>query len=294
MRKIRIPKDLLKELYEDKGMTLQQIADEFGVNRQTISNKLKEYGICVRNSKYISEQKEKNKKHIKLRRITDYRNKRVYERVYKELKAIDQVAEYFNIDIKTAFRWKKKHGIETIKEYSQKGKRKLNIDKPYANKEWLEKMYSKYSLEDLGKMLNCSPSTLGKWCKKFGIKTRTIQEQWDLKAKYGNRVIGNDTGFDLQLYKDTYVLEDVARLPKGLKNYIVGLYGKCESCGYDEVLDLHHIDENHKNNDPSNHGVLCPNCHAKIHRLGIPFHQLVPNHIVWSDLVKDSYQESKW
>ena len=62
MRKIRIPKDLLQDLYENQGLTLQQIADEFGVNRQTISNKLKEYGICVRNSIYIREHKEPPKK----------------------------------------------------------------------------------------------------------------------------------------------------------------------------------------------------------------------------------------
>lgn len=290
MRKIRIPKDLLQDLYENQGLTLQQIADEFGVNRQTISNKLKEYGICVRNSTYIREHKEPPKK-PKLKKIEDYRNKAVYERVYKELKSIDLVAEYFNINIKTAFKWKKQHGIETIKEYSQKGRKQLVVDKPYANKEWLEKMYTEYSLEDLAKMLNCSPSTLGKWCKKFGIKTRSISEQWELKSKYGNRVV-KSSEFDLQLYKKIYGVGRREKLPKTLKNFIVSLYGKCECCGYDEVLDLHHIDEDHNNNDPANHSVICPNCHAKIHRLGIPFSELVPEHIVWTELI-DSYQDAK-
>lgn len=292
MRKIRIPKDLLQDLYENQGLTLQQIADEFGVNRQTISNKLKEYGICVRNSTYIREHKEPPKK-PKLKKIEDYRNKAVYERVYKELNSIDLVAEYFNINIKTAFKWKKQHGIETIKEYSQKGRKQLVVDKPYANKEWLEKMYAEYSLEDIAKMLNCSPSTLGKWCKRFGIKTRSIEEQWELKSKYGNRVV-KSSEFDLQLYKKIYGVGRREKLPKTLKNFIVSLYGKCECCGYDEVLDLHHIDEDHNNNDPANHSVICPNCHAKIHRLGIPFHQLVPKHIVWSELLEsDSYQDAK-
>ena len=31
MRKIRIPKDLLQDLYENQGLTLQQIADALGV-----------------------------------------------------------------------------------------------------------------------------------------------------------------------------------------------------------------------------------------------------------------------
>ena len=290
MRKIKIPKDLLQDLYENQGMTLQQIADEFGVNRQTISNKLKEYGLCVRNSKYIQEHKVKEKK--KLKKIEDYRNKAVYEKVYKELKSLDLVAEYFNINIKTAFKWKKIHNIETVKEYSQKGRQQLVVNKPYANKEWLEKMYAQYSLEDLGKMLNCSPSTIGKWCKKFGIKTRSISEQWDLKAKSGAKVVKSEE-FDLQLYKKTYAIgRNSVKIPKGLRNFIISLYGKCESCGYKEVLDLHHIDENSGNNDPSNHSVLCPNCHAKIHRLGVSFSELVPEHIVWTELLA-SYQDAK-
>lgn len=102
------------------------------------------------------------------------------------------------------------------------------------------------------------------------------------------------TGFDLQLYKETYVLHTMSNLPKNLRNFIISLYGKCENpnCNESEVLDLHHIDENHKNNSPENHGVLCPNCHAKIHRLGIQFNDLVPHHISWETLL-DSYQDAK-
>lgn len=292
MRKIRIPKDLLRELYEDRGLSLQQIADEFGVNRQTISNKLKEYGIEIRNAKYLREHKV-SKKRSKLKRVYNYRNKEHFEKTYRELKSLDLVADFYNIDIKTAFTWKKRHGIDTIKEYSQKGKRLMVVDKPYADREWLEEMYSKYSLEELGKMLNCSPSTIGKWCKKFNIKTRTPSEQWELKTKFGNRCV-TETGFDLQLYKETYGIGRVEKLPKKLQKYIVSLYGKCESCGYSEVLDIHHIDGNRRNNSPENHSVLCPNCHSKIHRLNISFEELVPNHISWESLIGgDSYQEAK-
>ena len=42
---------------------------------------------------------------------------------------------------------------------------------------------------------------------------------------------------------------------------------KCVVCGYNEdprILETHHIDENHNNNDPSNLCLLCPNCHKKI------------------------------
>lgn len=289
MRRLNLPRDFLYDLYVVQGLSTNQIAKELGVNRQTISNKLKEYAIPIRNSSYIQAHKPKPKKTF--RKIPDYRNRDKFEKAYMELKSIDLVAEHFHINVKTAFEWKKRHGIETIKEFSWKGKEQVNKDKPYTNKEWLEDMYSRYSFEDIGKMLNCHPSTVQKWAQRFGIKTRNIQEQWEVKAKYGSQVV-KSSEFDLQLYKDTYTLSGMTKLPKNLKNFIVSLYGKCECCGYDRVLDLHHIDENHNNNSPENHGVLCPNCHALIHRLGIPFNELVPNHVSWETLL-DSYQEAK-
>lgn len=56
---------------------------------------------------------------------------------------------------------------------------------------------------------------------------------------------------------------------------------KCAICGYKEhtnhvrgskffkypvILDVHHLDGNRENNDPSNLAILCPTCHALIHR----------------------------
>lgn len=292
MRKINIPKEILEDLYCVRGMTLKEIADEFGVNRQTIANKMNEFGLSIHNSAYIRAVKEKKKSipHISKKK-PDYQIKSVFQRAYSSIKSIDGVAEYFDINVKTAFEWKKRHNIATIHEYSQSGRKKINSGKPYTNKEWLESMYEKYSWEDLAKMLNCSPTTLSKWGIRFGIKTRTHSEQWDLKAKYGSRIV-KPGEFDLQLYKETYSL-DQSKLPKGVKQFIVDLYGKCECCGYSEVLDLHHIDEDRTNNDPENHSVLCPNCHAKIHRLGIKFEELVPDHVSWDKLLEDSYQEAK-
>lgn len=58
--------------------------------------------------------------------------------------------------------------------------------------------------------------------------------------------------------------------PEKYKNYrTIGFYhngNKCENCGYNEynILQIHHIDENRKNNKKENLIVLCPNCHAGI------------------------------
>ena len=52
------------------------------------------------------------------------------------------------------------------------------------------------------------------------------------------------------------------------RNIALNLYKhKCAVCGYDEdtrILEVHHIDENHNNNNPENLCLLCPNCHRKI------------------------------
>lgn len=31
------------------------------------------------------------------------------------------------------------------------------------------------------------------------------------------------------------------------------------------VLAVHHLDHNHRNNDPANLKTLCQNCHAELH-----------------------------
>lgn len=40
---------------------------------------------------------------------------------------------------------------------------------------------------------------------------------------------------------------------------------ECVRCGYDKIVGVHHIDENHYNNDKQNLIPLCNNCHAELH-----------------------------
>ena len=39
----------------------------------------------------------------------------------------------------------------------------------------------------------------------------------------------------------------------------------CSICGFDEIVSVHHIDENHNNNDITNLIPLCPNHHHMVH-----------------------------
>lgn len=53
-----------------------------------------------------------------------------------------------------------------------------------------------------------------------------------------------------------------------LKKRLVKLKGPvCERCSFDnlDILQVHHIDRNRKNNDLSNLELLCPNCHYSEH-----------------------------
>lgn len=40
---------------------------------------------------------------------------------------------------------------------------------------------------------------------------------------------------------------------------------KCAKCGSTEKMNVHHIDENHSNNDFHNLVYLCSKCHNKLH-----------------------------
>ena len=286
MRKINISKDLLLELYIERDLTTYQIANELGVSRQTISNKLKIFNIDIKRTKYKSIPKKSKLP----KKIPNYYNREDYQRVYLNLKSVNLVAEHYNISIDTAYNWKNKHGIETIKEMSQVGIVKLNKGKPWTSKDYLSKMYDKYSIYELAKMWNCNPTTISKWLKRHGIPTKTYSEQWDRKSKNGVRILKGD-GFDLQEYNNIYAVE--GNLSRRVADSIKEVVGKCQSCGYDEVLDLHHINKQPKDNRPENHVILCPNCHAKIHRLGITVEELCLDFKDWSTLLNNSYAEAK-
>jgi hypothetical protein len=40
---------------------------------------------------------------------------------------------------------------------------------------------------------------------------------------------------------------------------------ECAICGFDKIVSIHHIDENHENNNPTNLIPLCPNHHEMVH-----------------------------
>ena len=54
---------------------------------------------------------------------------------------------------------------------------------------------------------------------------------------------------------------------------------ECAVCGFTELVDLHHRDENRDNNNLNNLIGLCPNHHLLIHRKGRDFNKEIESHI---------------
>ena len=71
-------------------------------------------------------------------------------------------------------------------------------------------------------------------------------------------------------YNYTFYLESTkAHNHKKIHNISYETYKKitsrCLICGFDKVVDLHHLDEDHKNNSEKNMIGLCPNHHKMLH-----------------------------
>ena len=99
------------------------------------------------------------------------------------------------------------------------------------------------------------------------------KEVWRTKSQYNKSITGNiycskscANGMNNTLFKSGE--NHWAFKGMNYRQTALNLYEhKCAVCGYDEdprILETHHIDENHNNNDPSNLCLLCPNCHKKI------------------------------
>ena len=54
--------------------------------------------------------------------------------------------------------------------------------------------------------------------------------------------------------------------PKNYRTICFQFYAKrCILCGFDKVVSVHHLDQNHENNEPGNLVPICSNHHTMIH-----------------------------
>ena len=76
-----------------------------------------------------------------------------------------------------------------------------------------------------------------------------------------------------KLYQREYMRRYMRRLrgglePAGIESGDDYIDKVCQVCGHYGVYDNHHIDRDYTNNTPGNKAILCPTCHAEVHRRG--------------------------
>lgn len=265
-------------------MSLKSIAEELGVSRETIANRVREFGL-----KRIEKPKEK-----KVKEVPPYQNKEIFCKVYEELRSFRKMAEYFNCSYDNIITWKGIHGVKSAYSLTEEEIQRRKQVSDSFSKENIFKMYieKKMSTVEIAKELNCNPTTISRYLHLYNIPIRSLSEQWAIKDK-GNNIICRETESDFQfLLRCNLFAKDKPHT--SVFNRIKKIVGRCQVCGFNEnvkILDVHHIDKNKKNNDPRNYIVLCPNCHAKVHRLNFDL-STVP-YKLWTDMVTESYYEAK-
>lgn len=99
-------------------------------------------------------------------------------------------------------------------------------------------------------------------CQKFGISDDTIVREMK-RLGVPMRITTGYCNHQNSNWKGGYSLHYA-------KNLAVRSHGSniCFVCGYGKSTDVHHIDENKRNNNSQNLVLLCPNHHRELH-LGI-------------------------
>ena len=121
--------------------------------------------------------------------------------------------------------------------------------------EWMEQRKSKAFM---CRQLQCKQDTLNLYLDKMGINYVGNQGGFGIKKAPNYLPI-------MEYINSTCVKSNVLKeklIREGYKE------NKCENCGIttwfgtDIVLELHHKNGNHYDNDLSNLQILCPNCHS--------------------------------
>lgn len=149
---VHIPKEELRKLYLEEKISMMEIARKFGVNRETISKRLKVYDIKIRKKQYF----------IKLpkRKLCN-----LYEK--KKLTTV-QIAKIYGCSTATINKRLREYGV------------KIRTNPQYIpiSRKVLKRLYLKEKLStiQIAKKLGCGKSTISEKMKKFGIKARSRSE----------------------------------------------------------------------------------------------------------------------
>jgi hypothetical protein len=125
-------------------------------------------------------------------------------------------------------------------------------------------------IEESGGKIFCSAACYGISCRKEIFCTVCLKPILSgLNKKTCSRVCSNvyRTGIKYKIGRPS---KDKVKSHQALMTRLLEVRGKkCERCDYDkfEILQIHHVDRNRKNNDLTNLRLICPNCHFEEHYL---------------------------
>jgi len=157
--KITIPKSELRNLYENQGLSIAQIASRLGYSSSPIHRLLREYRSKIRT---ISQAKEKFK-------ISKKELRNLY---WSQKLSTNQIAQKYNCNHTTIVYRMKKYGI--------KSRGHLGLTRPIrVSKENLEYLYRTrgLSLDKIARILHCSEGGLQRKMRDFEIKSRPISSR---------------------------------------------------------------------------------------------------------------------
>lgn len=283
MEKIDISKELLEYLYVRKGYSRAFIGEELGVSRETVSNKLKLYSI----ERTDNAKSTDNTKY-------PYRDKDTFVETYNKLRSFKKMAKEFGCEYGTILKWKAIHNVKSAYSLTDDELQRRKLVADAFSKENLFRMYitEHLSTVEIAEELRCNPTTVCNYLHSYNIPIRNVTEQWKVKEKAVNvlqRSGETDFQFLLRCRSLGMGSESHSKPFKRIKQIV----SKCQVCGFNEdvrVLDVHHIDKNKENNKIENFIVLCPNCHAKVHRVGLDLSKV--SYTPWYVLVEECAKET--
>jgi len=243
----------LREQYEDKYRTVEDIADECGCGYHTVRRKLREHDIDIRSPGSLE------------RRIPDERladAEWLREQYIENNHSMADISEMCDCCEKSVSKWIHKHGIEV-------GTRQEPADVRLADADWLQKQYvgEERASTEIAEQCGCSHTTVIDWLNRHGIETRKRGE-------------GGPAGADHHLWNGGQ-LEYGQGWNERKRRSIRERDGhscqdpRCEVTqdehldAYGEKLHVHHlrkardVDDPEQRNAPGNLITLCRDCHQR-------------------------------
>lgn len=164
-----IGREELERLYVREGKTLREIAERYGVAKQTVLYWVRKYGLerGLREARLLMWEKRKGK--------VEYRDPRwLWERYVVEGKSMARIAEEAGVSPRTVELWLKRYGLARSREEARAAIARTVTGKVpvWQDRGWLfrEHVIEGKSAARIARELGVHPQTVRKWLRIHGIR----------------------------------------------------------------------------------------------------------------------------